>query len=396
MAENKNHLPAHERSESLSVVSLCDPMDCSPPGSSVHEVFQARILERVAISFSMGSSQSRDQTQVSCIAGRFFTIWATREALLTRVFTIWAISKTHMGLLHVVSAMASHWRASTAKPAHSEGWLLMLETQTKLSGVEGAWLGLKFPPRGPLPVTACAFLLHGSWVSKGREQKIPEFFFFLIYWSIVALQCRVTFCSTTKWIIHTYTHIPSLVDLPPHPHCTPLGHHKARSWSPCSMLYSSFPLASYFTHGSGYMLDFPVVKNLPANGRDTRDAGSIPGLGRSPGRGLSCSKVCGFSQTRDWTCVFHIGKQILYHWATRKTLPRNFLCLGAEMSDCHFLHILLLEVEIGLYLWMAGVVCMYQKVMLFGAMFYFFYLNSNGSDGKESACNARDPGLIPG
>ena len=64
-----------------------------------------------------------------------------------------------MGLLHVVSAMASHWRASTAKPAHSEGWLLMLETQTKLSGVEGAWLGLKFPPRGPLPVTACAFLL---------------------------------------------------------------------------------------------------------------------------------------------------------------------------------------------------------------------------------------------
>ena len=66
------------------------------------------------------------------------------------------------------------------------------------------------------------------------------------------------------------------------------------------------------------------------------------------------------------------------------------------MSDCHFLHILLLEVEIGLYLWMAGVVCMYQKVMLFGAMFYFFYLNSNGSDGKESACNARDPGWIPG
>ena len=55
-------------------------MDCSPPGSSVHEIFQARILEWVAISFSRGSSQPRDWTQVSCTAGRFFTDRATREA----------------------------------------------------------------------------------------------------------------------------------------------------------------------------------------------------------------------------------------------------------------------------------------------------------------------------
>ena len=55
-------------------------MDCSPPGSSVHEIFQARILEWVAISFSRGSSQPRDQTQVSCSAGRSFTDGATREA----------------------------------------------------------------------------------------------------------------------------------------------------------------------------------------------------------------------------------------------------------------------------------------------------------------------------
>ena len=54
-------------------------MDCSPPGSSVHGILQARILEWVAISFSRESSQPRNQTQVSCIAGRFFTNWATRE-----------------------------------------------------------------------------------------------------------------------------------------------------------------------------------------------------------------------------------------------------------------------------------------------------------------------------
>ena len=48
----------------------------------VHEIFQARILEWVAIAFSRGSSQPRDGTRVSCTAGRFFTDWSTREALL--------------------------------------------------------------------------------------------------------------------------------------------------------------------------------------------------------------------------------------------------------------------------------------------------------------------------
>ena len=65
-----------------SCLTLCNPMDCSPPGSSVHVILQARILERVDISSSRGNSQPRDQTQVSCIAGRFFTTWATREAQL--------------------------------------------------------------------------------------------------------------------------------------------------------------------------------------------------------------------------------------------------------------------------------------------------------------------------
>ena len=54
-------------------------MGCSPPGSSVHGILQARKLEWVAIPFSKGSSQPRDQTQISYIAGRFFTIWATKE-----------------------------------------------------------------------------------------------------------------------------------------------------------------------------------------------------------------------------------------------------------------------------------------------------------------------------
>ena len=64
-----------------SYLTLCNPMGCSLPGSSVHGFLQARLLEWVAIPFSTGSAPPRDQTQISCIAGGFFTVWATREAL---------------------------------------------------------------------------------------------------------------------------------------------------------------------------------------------------------------------------------------------------------------------------------------------------------------------------
>ena len=59
--------------------TLCDPMDCSLPGSSLHGIFQAIVLEWIAISFSRGSSQSRDRTRVSRIVDRRFTVWATKE-----------------------------------------------------------------------------------------------------------------------------------------------------------------------------------------------------------------------------------------------------------------------------------------------------------------------------
>ena len=61
----------------------CNPVDCSPPGSSVHGILQVRILQWAAIPFSRGSFQLRDWTQVSCITGRFFTIWASFYNLIT-------------------------------------------------------------------------------------------------------------------------------------------------------------------------------------------------------------------------------------------------------------------------------------------------------------------------
>ena len=71
-----------------SCPTLCDPMDCSLSGSSVHGIFQAIVLKWIAISFSRGSSQPRDRTLVSRIVDRRFTIWATREVQ-------WSIKVNH-------------------------------------------------------------------------------------------------------------------------------------------------------------------------------------------------------------------------------------------------------------------------------------------------------------
>ena len=72
-------LPFIQSYMKVKVAQLC-PTLCYPTDYTVHGILQARILEWVAFSFSRGSSQPRDRTQVSCIAGGFFTSWATREA----------------------------------------------------------------------------------------------------------------------------------------------------------------------------------------------------------------------------------------------------------------------------------------------------------------------------
>ena len=68
-----------------SCLILCEPVDCSPPSSSIHGILQARILEWTAIPFSRGSSWLRDQTRVSPIGGRFLTVWVTRKPYMAEI-----------------------------------------------------------------------------------------------------------------------------------------------------------------------------------------------------------------------------------------------------------------------------------------------------------------------
>ena len=107
-----------------SCLTLCDPMDCSLPGSSVHGILQARILEWVSISFSRGSSQLRDRTQVSHIAGGFFNIWTTREAQEywkpIPSPGIFLIQESNQGLLHCRRIL--YQRSYKENPMNIQDW----------------------------------------------------------------------------------------------------------------------------------------------------------------------------------------------------------------------------------------------------------------------------------
>ena len=97
------------RSVAQSCPTLCDPMDCSLPGTSLHGILQARVLAWVASSFSRGSSRPRDQTQVSHIPGRHFNLWATREAC-SNYRTIALISHASKVMLKILQArFSSMW-----------------------------------------------------------------------------------------------------------------------------------------------------------------------------------------------------------------------------------------------------------------------------------------------
>ena len=105
-----------------SCPTLCNPMDCSLPDSSVDRLLQARILEWVAISSSRGSSLPRDQTQVSCIAGRFFTIWATRDAQTLR-------KPEYLTVLRVWSYSGNFLNVSRIYVLEVQGfWVILVET----------------------------------------------------------------------------------------------------------------------------------------------------------------------------------------------------------------------------------------------------------------------------
>ena len=127
-----------------SCLTLCDPMDCSPPGSSVHGISQARILEWDAISFSNGYSRPRDWTQVSCIGRWILYYWAIREA----------------GLKHNIHTQFRHRTALRYLKEDSGKSFLTF------CGSHGA---TPLPPPCPALCSVCYRFLINIWNSSGLE-----------------------------------------------------------------------------------------------------------------------------------------------------------------------------------------------------------------------------------
>ena len=95
-----------------SCLTLCDPMDCSLPGSSIRGIFQARVLEWGAVSSSRESSWPRNRTRVSHIVGRRFTVWAPRGVhpsfRVTQQFQSWANIQTKLECEKLYVPLCSH------------------------------------------------------------------------------------------------------------------------------------------------------------------------------------------------------------------------------------------------------------------------------------------------
>ena len=111
-----------------SCLTLCDPLDSSPPGSSVHEILQGRILEWGCHFLSRGSCWSRDQTCVSCIAGGFFHCWATGEAY--PFYNFWILHILPIWILKIIKERRNvlvHelWLTLQAHPVVSLNWVAL-------------------------------------------------------------------------------------------------------------------------------------------------------------------------------------------------------------------------------------------------------------------------------
>ena len=169
-------LPLLCLSKTGNAKSLCNPMDCSLPGSSVHGNLQARILEWVAISFSKGSSQPWDQMQIPCITGGFLNIWATKEAqesprILEWVAYLFSRGSSDPGIKPGSPALQWIYWSTCMLSCFSHVWLSVtlwtIACQVPLSmgfSSQEYWSGLPCLPPGDLP---------DSWTEPEQAGSLP-------------------------------------------------------------------------------------------------------------------------------------------------------------------------------------------------------------------------------
>ena len=167
--------------------TLCKPVDCSPPGSSVHGILQARILQWVAILFSRRSSRPRDWTRVSRIVGRRFTVWVTREVLSVLQLNIkWPHLFSCLVILLAVSSKLSYYSGPVVKGLIVTWFYFLL---LRISFVFGSQLFITKLWVSP-PESWCLFLnqilclkigLHRYFAKLKSERFLLQFIHFCFY-----------------------------------------------------------------------------------------------------------------------------------------------------------------------------------------------------------------------
>ena len=183
-------------------------MDCSPAGSSVHGILQARILEWVAMPSTRGSSQRRDRTLVSRTAGKFFTAWATRDIQGLFICNGLKICISIPDLFQEFPLPTPRLHLECLKSKQIQVELLSLphlcQTHSSPSPLQPKMVSPSYP----------------------TQVFMPNFFFFnlnLFNWRLITI--LYWFCHTSTWIRHGCTHAPH--PEPPSllpPHTIPLGH----------------------------------------------------------------------------------------------------------------------------------------------------------------------------
>ena len=167
----------------------CDPLDRSPPGSSVHRILQARKPEWVAISSSRGSSRPRNQTQVPCIAGRFFTDWASKGRPLLMLMDVWIFASQSPlcgDSLHIRPCLPADLSGPTLT---TYSMLLLQELSSLCRGPRPAWVPQSHTTVNPNSGTWARRGSISITLGKGNTRKMS----FLLF-----LQERVTrlpFCK---------------------------------------------------------------------------------------------------------------------------------------------------------------------------------------------------------
>ena len=177
-----------------SCLTLCNPM-----GSTVHGILQAKILQRVAFPFSKGSFQPSDQTQVSRIAGEFFTSWATREAQLLK--NLPAMQETPVGFLGASGSSSGEGKGYPLQYSWASLVAQMLKNQPAMWEDLGSIPGLGYPLQYSGLENSICYIVHGvakNWTQLSHfHLSIPTCLWVVIMISSLQTSkvCHWFFCS---------------------------------------------------------------------------------------------------------------------------------------------------------------------------------------------------------